>query len=96
MSMSKSMGKQSDSFGKVWLNLFFQHRGLEILSTSYTSPRTEPPLDSVIGKLFKNERGEPVRVVRNIRVKISNQFYDAEKNRFSHQRKLGGSYARIV
>ena len=36
--------------------------GLEFLSTSYTGARAEPPL-----------RGEPVRPVRNIRVKNSNQ-----------------------
>ena len=58
-----------------WLNLFFQHRGLEILSTSYAGPRAEPPL-----------RGEPVRVVRNIRVKISNHFYDTEKTDLTNSR----------
>ena len=48
---------------------FFQHRGLEISSTSYTGRPGEPPL-----------RGEPLGAGRNIRVEISNHFYDAEKN----------------
>ena len=47
----------------------FSASGLEISSTSYAGTRAEPPL-----------RGEPVRSVRNIRVEISNQFHDAEKD----------------
>ena len=50
-------------------NSSFQHRGLEFLSTSYAGAPTEPPL-----------RGEPVGPVRNIRVKNSNHFYDAEED----------------
>ena len=69
------------NFCGSWLNLFFQHRGLEILSTSYAGTPAEPPL-----------RGEPVGSVRNIRVKISNQFYDVEKIDFSHPQK-GVTYA---
>ena len=47
--------------------------GLEFLSTSYAGPRAEPSL-----------RDEPVRSVRNIRVKNSNQFYTARKTRDGH------------
>ena len=43
--------------------------GLEILSTSYAGAPREPPL-----------RGEPLGHVRNIRVKISNHFYDSKSS----------------
>ena len=45
----------------------FSSSGLEFLSTSYAGTPAEPSL-----------RDEPVGVVRNIRVKNSNQFYDSE------------------
>ena len=46
----------------------FSSAGLEFLSTSYTGPRAEPSL-----------RDEPVRAVRNIRVKNSNQTFMLQK-----------------
>jgi len=60
-----------NTLGGAWSDLSFRHRGLEISSTSYAGPPREPSL-----------RDEPLGHVRNIRVKISNQFYDAEKDRF--------------
>lgn len=57
-----------DSLGGACLNPSFRHRGLEISSTSYAGAPREPSL-----------RDEPLGHGRNIRVEISNQFYDAEK-----------------
>ena len=69
--VEKKRRKTEQMFGKSasWScpSSLSRHRGLEISSTSYTGTRAEPPL-----------RGEPVRSVRNIRVEISNQFYDAD------------------
>ena len=56
--------------GRGLVEPIFSASGLEISSTSYAGTPAEPPL-----------RGEPVGRVRNIRVEISNQFYDAEKDR---------------
>ena len=68
------------SFCGSCLNLFFQYRGLEILSTSYAGRPGKVAL-----------KGNFLGAVRNIRVKISNHFNDTEKIGYSHPQK-GGNY----
>ena len=72
--VQKKRRKTEQMFGNgasgSWSDLSSQHRGLEISSTSYAGAPREPSL-----------RDEPLGRVRNIRVEISNQFYDAEKDR---------------
>ena len=59
------------------LETTFSSAGLEFLSTSYTGTRAEPSL-----------RDEPVRSVRNIRVKNSNQNFMLQKKQSSSSRVL--------
>jgi len=59
-------GIHPENAGKV--NSILSSAGLEFLSTSYTGTRAEPSL-----------RDEPVRSVRNIRVKNSNQNFMLQK-----------------
>ena len=53
-------------------NLFSQHRDLKFQARHTLGIRENRP------------SGEPLGAVRNIRVEISNQFYDAEENKFGH------------
>ena len=71
------MKKASQSDRRVLAEPAFLDAGLEFLSTSYTGSRAEPSL-----------RDEPVRTVRNIRVKNSNQ-------NFMHP-KITGSATRLI
>ena len=72
--VEKKRRKTEQMFGNVHgqglVEPIFSASGLEISSTSYAGAPGEPSL-----------REEPLGRVRNIRVEISNQFYDAEKDR---------------